>query len=109
MSFTFDPGMARALFYHDCPDEAAEYALARLCRQPVLPQETPLDETFRAEALPRRYILCEDDRAIPPEYQAYMARSFRARDVHRIPTSHSPFLAAPGLLARTLDDIAESL
>jgi hypothetical protein len=38
-----------------------------------------------------------------------MARGFRARDVHRIPTSHSPFFAAPGLLARTLDDIAESL
>jgi pimeloyl-ACP methyl ester carboxylesterase len=109
MSFTFDPAMLRALFYHDCPDEAVEYALARLCRQPVLPQETPLDETFRAEALPRRYIVCEDDRAIPPEYQAYMARGFQARDVHRIPTSHSPFFAAPGLLARTLDDIAESL
>jgi pimeloyl-ACP methyl ester carboxylesterase len=109
LSFTFDLGMARELFYHDCPDEAVEYALARLCRQPVLPQETPLDETFRTEALPRRYILCEDDRAIPPEYQAYMARGFRARDVLRIPTSHSPFFAAPGLLARTLDDIAESL
>jgi hypothetical protein len=37
-----------------------------------------------------------------------MARAFRARDIHRIPTSHSPFFSAPDLLARTLDDIAET-
>ena len=37
--------------------------------QPVLPQETPIDGTHHAERLPRHYILCEEDRAIPPEYQ----------------------------------------
>jgi pimeloyl-ACP methyl ester carboxylesterase len=100
--------MARDLFYHDCPDEAVAFATARLCRQPVLPQETPIDETRFADKLPRHYILCEDDRAIPPDYQAHMARGFRARDVHRIPTSHSPFFSAPDTLARLLDAIAES-
>jgi hypothetical protein len=74
----------------------------------VLPQETPLDATHHAERLRRHYILCEEDRAIPPEYQAHMARGFRARDVHRLPTSHSPFFSAPGLLARVLDGIAEA-
>jgi pimeloyl-ACP methyl ester carboxylesterase len=52
LSFTFDPAMARELFYHDCPDEAVAFATARLCRQPVLPQETPLDETRHAETAP---------------------------------------------------------
>jgi pimeloyl-ACP methyl ester carboxylesterase len=52
LSFTFDPAMARDLFYHDCPDEAVAFATARLCRQPVLPQETPLDATARAEGCP---------------------------------------------------------
>jgi hypothetical protein len=99
--------MARALFYHDCPDEAVAFATAHLCRQPVLPQETPIAAVHHAERLPRHYILCEEDRAIPPEYQAHMCRGFRARDVHRIATSHSPFFAAPALLARLLDRIAE--
>jgi len=107
LSFTFDLEMARELFYHDCPAEAVDFAKARLCRQPVLPQETPLDDMSRAETLPRHYILCEEDRAIPPEYQAHMARSLPARDVHCIPTSHSPFFSAPDLLARILDTIAE--
>ena len=108
MSFTFDPAMARELFYLDCPDEAVEFAKARLCRQPVLPQETPPQETLRAEALPRHYIICEDDRAIPPEYQATMCASFPESAVHRLPTSHSPFFSAPDRLARLLDDIAET-
>lgn len=107
--FTFDPAMARDLFYHDCPDEAVAFAIPRLCRQPVLPQETPLAATPRAEALQRHYILCEDDRAIPPEYQATMARGFPDRAVHRLPTSHSPFFSAPDALARCLDAIAGSL
>jgi pimeloyl-ACP methyl ester carboxylesterase len=108
LSFTFDPAMARDLFYHDCPDEAVEFATARLCRQPVLPQETPLDATVRAERLPRHYIVCQDDRAIPPEYQATMCRSFPEDRVHRLPTSHSPFFAAPDRLARIIDDLAET-
>ncbi len=106
LSFTFDQALARELFYHDCPDEAVAFALGRLCSQPVLPQETPIGETFRAEALPRHYILCEDDHAIPPEYQAQMCRKFRPGDIHRLPGSHSPFFAAPEALARILDGIA---
>lgn len=108
MSFTFDPAMARDLFYHDCAPEAVAYATARLCIQPVLPQETPLDATARAEALPRHYILCEDDHAIPPEYQATLCRNFPPAHVHRLPASHSPFFSMPDRLARLLNDIAES-
>ena len=108
MSFTFDPAMVRDLFYHDCPDEAVAFALPRLCRQPVLPSETPIEAVHHAARLPRHYILCEDDRAIPPEHQAQMARAFRARDIHRLPTSHSPFFSAPDALAHLLDAIAEA-
>ena len=109
LSFTFDPSMARDIFFHDCPDEAVAFALARLCRQPTLPQETPIDATGRAAALPRHYIICEDDRAIPPEYQETMSADFDPGSVHRLGTSHSPFFSAPGRLARLLNDIAETV
>ncbi len=108
LSFSFDPSMTRDLFYHDCPEEAAAFAAERLCQQPTLPQETPLDAMARAAALPRHYIVCEDDRAIPPEYQETMAEDFEPGCVHRLPTSHSPFFAAPDKLARLLHDIAET-
>ena len=108
VTLTFDPAMARDLFYHDCPDEAVAFAMARLCPQPVAPQETPLASTARAEALPRHYILCEDDRAIPPEFQATLCRDFPPDRTHRLPTSHSPFFSAPDRLARILDSIAET-
>jgi pimeloyl-ACP methyl ester carboxylesterase len=108
LSLTFDPAMVRDLFYHDCAPEAVDYAMARLCPQPIAPQATPIPSIARAEALPRHYILCEDDRAIPPEFQATLCADFPAKRNHRLPTSHSPFFSAPDLLARLLDRIAES-
>lgn len=46
---------------------------------------------------PSRYVVCEDDRAVPPEAQEAMAGA--ADDVHRLPSSHSPLLSMPRQLA----------
>lgn len=98
-SFAFDPARAETLFFHDCPDPAA--AAARLCAEPVLPQETALARTGRAEALPRAAILCRADRAIPLATQERMAAGILRRQV--LPASHSPFLSMPGPLATAID------
>lgn len=108
-TFTFDPERVADLFYHDCPASAAAFARAHLCPEPVLPQETPVHLTARHASVPRHYILCTEDRAIPPEYQAQMARDFPAGQVTRLPTAHSPFFAAPEALAKRLIAIAEAL
>ncbi|MFN3972134.1 MAG: alpha/beta fold hydrolase [Gemmobacter sp.] len=104
-SFTFRPDMARDLFYHDCPTDTLAYALPRLCPQAVVPQATPLtpDRALRVEA---HYIRCTEDRAIPPDYQATMSAHLPAGRVTTLPTSHSPFFAAPEALAQRLIDIA---
>lgn len=107
-SFTIDTAKAREKFYHDCPDEAVAYAVPRLCAEPVRPQETALEVTKRSTGVRRHYILCEDDRTIPPEYQAVMSASFPPSCVSRLPTSHSPFLSAPASLAQRLIDISEA-
>jgi pimeloyl-ACP methyl ester carboxylesterase len=106
-TFTFDPAQAPALFYHDCPPEDVALAQASLCPQPIRPQETPIPDTSRAESLPRFYIRCTDDRAIPPDYQTTMSASLPADHVLTLPTSHSPFFAAPEALARQIDQIAQ--
>lgn len=42
---------------------------------------------------PSSYIICEHDRAVPPEAQEAMANA--ADHVHRLPCSHSPLLSMP--------------
>jgi pimeloyl-ACP methyl ester carboxylesterase len=109
ITFSFDPALAGEKFYHDCPPDTLPYATGLLCPEPVLPQETPLAEVAKAASLPRFYIHCTEDQAIPPEYQATMAADFAPAHVIRMATSHSPFFAAPQALAGHLQGIAESL
>ncbi|OWJ74569.1 alpha/beta fold hydrolase [Haematobacter genomosp. 1] len=101
-AFTFRTEMAGPLFYHDCAPEIAADAAARLCPEPVAPQETPIPDTDAATALPRRYILCTEDRAIPPTFQAAMVHDWSETVVMRLATSHSPFLSKPHALAELL-------
>lgn len=108
-SFAFDPAMIADKFYHDCPPEAVDLARRNLCPEPVLPQETPLADLTRSGTIPRHYIRCTEDHAIPPEYQITMSAPFPAAHVTTLPTSHSPFFAAPQALAERLIRIAESL
>lgn len=105
-SFTIDPAQAPDVFYHDCPAEAVEYAGQRLCPQAILPQATPL-ALNRAPSVPRSYIICNDDRTIPPEYQRTMTEDWPAEDVFEMYASHSPFFSQPDKLAEILFQIAE--
>lgn len=108
-TFSFDPGMAGDLFYHDCDAEAQSLAALCLCPQPILPQETALTVTARSQNLPRHYIRCLEDRAIPPEYQEVMARDFAPGHHTTLPASHSPFFSMPGAVAERLAAIAQGL
>ncbi|MDZ4095223.1 MAG: alpha/beta fold hydrolase, partial [Paracoccaceae bacterium] len=108
-SFDFDPTMIAAKFYHDCPPEAVDLARRNLCPEPILPQETPLALSARSANIAKYYIRCTEDRAIPPAYQTTMSASFPPTHVSSLPTSHSPFFAAPQALAQSLIRSAENL
>lgn len=108
VSFTFDPVLAPEKFYHDCPPGTVDYALPRLTPQPVQPNSVPVTLTDRSQGLPRSYIVCASDGAIPPEFQRVMAARLNPEDVHELPCGHSPFFAMPERLARLLDTIARN-
>lgn len=108
LSFTIDLSKAAEKFYHDCPNEAVEFALPRLCAQAIAPQATPIDLGAGFEGVEKHYIRCLDDRTIPPEYQEVMASRLPPANVHILPTSHSPFFAAPDMLTDLLIQIAEA-
>ncbi|MDK3074751.1 alpha/beta fold hydrolase [Sedimentitalea sp. JM2-8] len=109
LTYTILPDRVPDLFYHDCPAETVDYALARLGPQPILPQTTPLDLTERFHSVPKFYIRGDEDRTIPPEYQIAMTRNWPSEGVFAMPTSHSPFFADPAGLAARLDRIAGAI
>jgi len=102
VTFSIDPAMAPDKFYHDVAPDTAAWATAQLCPQPILPQETALPDTSRAERLPRHYIRCNDDRTIPPAFQHTMTQDWQGGHVIDLPLSHSPFLSDPARLAQVI-------
>jgi pimeloyl-ACP methyl ester carboxylesterase len=84
------------VLYGDCPPDVAAAAAARLSRQSVAAIATP--QTAAAwRSVPSTYVICDQDRAVPPPVQEAMAA--RAATVRHVPASHSPFLSRPGEVA----------
>lgn len=107
LSYAVDPKKAAGIFYHDCELKSVDYALARLGPQPILPQTTPVELGVNYDSVPRSYILCKDDHAIPPEEQERFVADWPEKDVYRLDCGHSPFLNQPEALARLLKKITE--
>lgn len=103
---SFDPDAVEALLYHDCPAEAVAFAMAHLRPQPIGPARTAVALSSRAASVPRSYIRCLDDRAIPAAAQLALSEGWH--DVHDLACGHSPFFAAPDKLAEILARIGEA-
>lgn len=101
-AFTFRADTVVATLFHDCPAQAVAYALPHLGPQAIRPQETPLTITARSATLPRDYVLCTDDRTIPPEEQEKMVKDWPEDQVHRLTAGHSPYFSHPDSLADLL-------
>jgi pimeloyl-ACP methyl ester carboxylesterase len=80
------------VLYGDCPPEVAAEAKERLTPQSVAAIATPQTQAAW-QRLPSTYVICDEDRAVPPPAQEAM--SARAGTVYRLPASHSPFFSRP--------------
>ncbi len=97
------PEYAVGAFYHDCDPQVAADTIAQL--RPFACAGWDLVETSLAPAwrlAPTTYVVCGQDRGIPPDDQRAMAA--QAGEVVELDTSHSPFLSRPRQVA---DLIAE--
>lgn len=101
-AFRFRPQALAQNLYADCPPEVQDYAAPRLGWQALAPQETPVTFTGRGATIPKSYVVCSEDRTIPPAHQRAMAAGLAPQDVCELPTGHSPFFADPEGLARLL-------
>jgi pimeloyl-ACP methyl ester carboxylesterase len=108
---TVRPDMVREVFYHDCDDADAAWAIARLRPEPLLPPGREADggrDLIDEPTIPRFYIETTLDQALPLAVQRRMYRDTPCRQIFSMDTGHSPFLSAPRQLATNLDTVAAS-
>jgi hypothetical protein len=85
---------------------AVARALSLLTPQAIRPLVERLDfPTFYTLGLPRAYIRCLDDRAIPPERAAQNAARLGVAPVD-LRAAHDPMLSQPAALAAMLERVA---
>jgi len=99
--------------YGDVSHAEVQVALSHLhCDEPLSVILNPtLATPARFGRVPRHFIRCLNDKAIPIAAQDFMIRAIDERVygptyTHTLATSHSPFYAQPGTLAETLSRIA---
>ena len=96
----------RSRFYNDCSDDDFAWAKSMLVPQPSGPLMDPMkttEENFGR--VPRVYIECLRDRAIPLSHQRVMQVNVPCQRSLFMDTGHSPFLSAPKELVLCLVSI----
>jgi pimeloyl-ACP methyl ester carboxylesterase len=102
------PDAAIPAFYGRCAPEDQRACAARLVAEPARPLGTPVRVSpQRFGAVPRHYVECTRDAAVPLSVQRAMQAALPCLSVATLESDHSPFIAMPDRLARVLADIAD--
>ena len=101
-----EPGREVEFVYHDCDPAVAAAAIARLLPQNAVTGTQELRGVAWREK-PSTYVVCSDDRTISPTLQRLLAERMGS-DVVEWPTSHSPMLSQPQLVADLLATLARA-
>lgn len=103
-SYTVRDADLRAAFYGDCTEEQIEYARRHLRPQPIGPQDTPIHLDPVIRTLPKTYVRCLRDGAVPSEFQLTMCEEWPEMTRHDLDSDHSPFFSHPDKLAEILHE-----
>jgi pimeloyl-ACP methyl ester carboxylesterase len=94
------------LLYNDLPEqEAAEWEY-RLIAQSHAVQKTEL-ACNAYKYVPSTYLLCENDKAAPPQYQQMFAEQAGSK-LLRCEAGHSPMLSQPEMLVKMVVEAVEA-
>jgi hypothetical protein len=100
-------GAARELFFHDCEEADAWWAVGHLRPQASRPLTEPVPLPAWPD-VPQSVVLAADDRVVRWAWALPAARArLGGAGPHVLPGSHSPFLSRPAALAEALAAIAE--
>lgn len=107
---TLPLAVVRDTFYNTTPEIWLQRAVSLMGPEPMANFWTPV---FLSEAafgkIPRVYIECLQDRAIPIAFQRRMRSALPCEQVLTLDTDHSPFYSAPALLAASLLSLTTTL
>lgn len=102
------PESIRDALYADCLEADAAHAQQLMVETPLAPLAMPVHLTSeRFGRVPRYYVQCTADRAIPISTQREFCRRVHCVDTFTLPTGHSPFYAKPHDFADCLLAIAQ--
>ena len=102
-----DPARLAELLYSDCPPEDVNFAAANVGPEPIAVMFQGVRVTAeRFGSVPRAYVYCSEDVALPLFIQQQMVTASPCAKVITLRTGHSPFFAAPEALATALDSLA---
>lgn len=106
-SLALDPGIVADRFYNTTEPAWTARALALLGPEPAVVFDTPLKlSAGRFGRVPRAYIECARDNALPPYLQQAMQGPLPCDPVISLDCDHSPFFSCPEDLADALCEIA---
>ncbi|WP_291914799.1 alpha/beta fold hydrolase [Chitinophaga sp. CB10] len=107
-----DKSKAKQLFYEDCNDSVAKWAIDRLTPEPIAPKnysEDPQVDGLATVPLKRFYIETLHDKGLSIISQRRMQAIMPCDKVYTLESGHSPFLSQPDKLATTLIKISNIL
>ena len=103
---TVKPECARDLFYADCTEADAEWAIGNLVSHTMEGASGTADRPAWRD-VPTTYVACDDDNTLTQDYMT--AAIARVGDGVHWPTSHSPMISRPELVADLLAGLAARL
>jgi hypothetical protein len=59
--------------------------------------------------VPKTYLLCERDQAVPPQFQQMMIRVGRFEKVVKVDSGHCPFLSMPAKVVEAIVGVCEEV
>jgi pimeloyl-ACP methyl ester carboxylesterase len=101
---SFDPDRAPAIVFHQADPEIAERAAIRMQPQRLSDIGAALP-AVAWQGIPSTYVVCTEDRSIPPDYQE-MCATQRATTKMEMQWDHVPALSHPTELAQILAGIS---
>ena len=98
---------AASILYNDLPTQEASLWASRL-----IPQSYAVQKTMTTRAawrfIPSTYLVCENDQAVPADFQRMFAKMINAAVVNST-SGHSPMLSQPEMLAAKIVEAMRSI
>jgi hypothetical protein len=93
--------------YNDLPEAEALLWESRLIAQSWEVQNTKLTRA-PYKVIPATYLICENDQAVPPQFQETFAKMASAH-IERCNSGHSPQLSQTEMLAEKIANVADQV